>query len=170
MAYHKTLYWDGRAGSLEAQALGAWGGGNMGVGKANLDKKAAEIGALPEYAAEFKKVFGVADDAKVTPMQIAQALSTYERTLLCGDPANRPPEAVEGKKLFEGRAGCIACHNGPAYSDGLYHNAGLEHDEEGKVREGADLGRGKVTGDPKGQLQVPHADVAKRGQDRALLP
>ena len=32
-AYFEAFYWDGRAGSLEAQAKGAWGGGNMGVGK-----------------------------------------------------------------------------------------------------------------------------------------
>ena len=28
VAYHSELYWDGRAKSLEAQALGAWRGGN----------------------------------------------------------------------------------------------------------------------------------------------
>ena len=32
VGYMPRFYWDGRSGSLEAQAKGAWGGGNMGVG------------------------------------------------------------------------------------------------------------------------------------------
>ena len=43
VAYMSRFYWDGRSGSLEAQALGAWGGGNMGVGAENLDAKANNI-------------------------------------------------------------------------------------------------------------------------------
>src|SRR6185369_10331422 len=33
IGYHKQFYWDGRSGSLEAQAMAAWKGGNMGVGE-----------------------------------------------------------------------------------------------------------------------------------------
>src|SRR5687768_5006672 len=43
LGYHKSgFYWDGRAAQLEDVAKGAWGGGNMGVGKDNLEKKTAE--------------------------------------------------------------------------------------------------------------------------------
>jgi len=52
-----ALYWDGRASSLEGQAKGAWGGGNMGVGKENLDKKAQEVAGLPEYKEAFAAAF-----------------------------------------------------------------------------------------------------------------
>jgi cytochrome c peroxidase len=55
VGYLPAFYWDGRAPSLEAQAKGAWGGGNMGVGSDDLDKKAAELGALPEYKEAFDK-------------------------------------------------------------------------------------------------------------------
>lgn len=147
VAYHRELYWDGRADSLEKQALGAWKGGNMGVGADNLDAKAAEIGALPEYAPAFAAEFGVAEGVAVTPMQVAQAISAYERTLLCGDPPALSERAQVGKALFEGKAGCVACHNGPALSDGQYHDIGLAHDASGALLEGADVGRAKVTGD-----------------------
>jgi cytochrome c peroxidase len=33
--------------------------------------------------------------------------------------------AKRGKALFEGKAGCIQCHNGPYFSDGKPHNTGV---------------------------------------------
>ena len=153
VAYHSELYWDGRAKSLEAQALGAWRGGNMGVGADNLAAKAAEIGALPEYAPAFSAAFGVAPggEAKVTPEMIAQAISSYERTLLCGetphDKGTSGAAATRGWDLFRGKAQCAVCHNGDNFSDGLYHNVGVGFDVDGSPGEGADIGRGKVTKD-----------------------
>ena len=153
VAYHAALYWDGRAPSLEKQALGAWKGGNMGVGAENLAAKAAEIGALPEYAEAFKTEFGVdkADnpEAKVSPMMIAQAISSYERTLLCGDTVHDKGTGSEAAKrgwdLFRGKAQCAVCHNGDNLSDGLFHNVGIGFNEDGSPKEGVDIGRGKVT-------------------------
>ena len=151
VAYHAELYWDGRAKSLEAQALGAWKGGNMGVGADNLAAKAAEIGSLPEYQAAFSTVFGVSPGAeeKVTPNMIAQAISSYERTLLCGDTLHdkgtSSEAATRGWDLFRGKAQCSACHNGDNFSDGLFHNVGVGFSSAGSPLEGADIGRGKVT-------------------------
>ncbi len=79
-----ALYWDGRAASLEAQATGAWSGGNMGVGKDNLDKKAKEIEAIAGYKAAFDKAF---PGEGVTPTTIVRAISAYERTLVCDKTA-----------------------------------------------------------------------------------
>ena len=150
VGYHKALYWDGRAANLEAQAIGAWKGGNMGVGD-GLEAKAAEIGALPEYADTFRNVFELGKDDPVRPEHIAKAISAYERTLNCGDTAYDKAalseSATRGEALFYGKAACMACHNGENLTDGLFHNVGLEADEQGKVREGADIGHGKVAGD-----------------------
>jgi len=33
--------------------------------------------------------------------------------------------AKNGQALFEGKAGCISCHNGPYFSDGQPHNTGM---------------------------------------------
>lgn len=148
VGYHASLYWDGRAPSLEKQALGAWKGGNMGVGADNLDAKAAEIGALDEYQADFKEIFALPDGAKVEPLHVAMVLSAYERTLLCGD-GERSDAAARGWDLFRGKASCTTCHNGPAFSDGQFRDVGLSHDVDGKLLEGADVGRGKPSGDEK---------------------
>lgn len=152
VGYHENgLYWDGRAPSLEKQAIGAWKGGNMGVGADNLEAKAKEIGALPEYAEQFAAVFGLADGDAVTPDHVAMALSAYERTLLCGDTAFDKGEmddaAKRGWDLFRGKASCTTCHSGDNFSDGAYHDVGLAHGADGKLLEGADVGRGKPAGD-----------------------
>lgn len=152
VAYHGALYWDGRAQSLEDQALGAWKGGNMGVGADNIDEKAAEIGALPEYASAFKAAFELGDDARVEPVHVVRALAAYERTLLCGD-GPRDAAALRGWDLFRGKASCSTCHNGPAFSDGMFHNVGIG------VADGvyADPGRAKVSKLPEdeGKFRTP---------------
>jgi cytochrome c peroxidase len=131
-------YWDGRSDSLEAQGTAAWAGGNMGVGKENLAAKAAEIAAIPGYASQFTAVFG-ADG--VSPVTIIKAIAAYERSLVCdntawdkaqkGDAAALNADQKRGMELFNGAAGCTACHTPPFFSmayaapDGVYWNAGI---------------------------------------------
>lgn len=142
-----ALYWDGRSADLEAQGLAALKGGNMGLGD-GLEAKAAEIGALPEYKDAFAKAFGIAGDAKVTADHVAKALSAYQRTLLCGDTkhdqAQLDAAAERGWQLFIGKASCVTCHAGDNFSDGLFHITGNGAGDP--AAEGADLGRGKITG------------------------
>ncbi len=158
VAYLPAFYWDGRAASLEAQAKGAWGGGNMGVGADNLQKKADEIGLLPEY----KQLFAAAFPGEgATADTIAQALASYERTLFCGDTAydkfaagDKSALTDEQKKGWEvfseaEKGNCASCHTPPFFSDaykaegGAYHNAGVGF--EGKKPEEVDVGRQKVS-------------------------
>ncbi|HXS17599.1 MAG TPA: cytochrome c peroxidase, partial [Polyangiaceae bacterium] len=154
-----SLYWDGRADSLEAQAKGAWGGANMGVGKENLDKKAQEVAALPEYKKDFKQVF---PGQPVTGDLVAQALSAFERTLECkstaydkyaaGDKAALSVEQKVGLEVFLGKGMCSACHAPPFFSaayvgKGAFFNVGVGTKDvpEDKV----DVGRMKVSEDAK---------------------
>lgn len=151
VGYHENgLYWDGRAAALENQAIGAWKGGNMGVGADKLEAKAEEIGALPEYKDQFVAVFELKEGEAVEPEHVAKALSAYERTLLCGDTAFDKNEMDDAQKrgwdLFRGKASCTTCHAGENFSDGAYHDVGLAYDESGALIEGADVGRGKPSG------------------------
>jgi cytochrome c peroxidase len=156
VGYMNTFYWDGRADSLEAQAEAAWAGGNMGVGKDKLEEKAREIAKIPGY----KKQFDAAFPGKgVTPQTIVQAISAYERTLICddtaydrfakGDKTALTADQKKGLELFMGKAGCVACHTPPHFSsaffskDGTYFNAGVGI--EGKKEEEVDIGRKTVT-------------------------
>ena len=156
VAYMSRFYWDGRSGSLEAQAKGAWGGGNMGVGADNLDAKAAEIGAIPGYTEQFSAVFG---GRGATAETVAEAIASYERTLVCddtrydrylaGDETAMNQQELAGLNVFQTRGGCVTCHTPPSFSaqfgtaDGVYYNvgigvAGLQPDE-------VDVGRQTVT-------------------------
>lgn len=151
VGYHPALYWDGRAPSLEKQAVGAIKGGNMGVGADNLAAKAKELGDLPDYRPKFEKAFGLASGAEITMDHIAAALSSYERTLLCGDTVfdnNGMDDAQKrGWDLFRGKASCTTCHSGDNFSDGLFHNVGIGFDDKGAATDSADVGHGKPAKD-----------------------
>lgn len=146
-----AFYWDGRSPTLEAQAKGAWGGGNMGVGADKLDAKAKEIAKIPGYAKQFAEVFpGREVDADV----IAEALSTYERTLVCadtrydryarGDKSALTDAEKAGLGVFSNKGMCTTCHAPPHFSTGYYgsgafFNAGVGTD--GVPEDKVDVGR-----------------------------
>ncbi|MCC6621104.1 MAG: c-type cytochrome [Deltaproteobacteria bacterium] len=153
-----SLYWDGRAKDLEANAKGAWGGGNMGVGNDNLDKKAAELLAIPGYKAMLEAAFpGEAPTAE----HFMRALSEYERTLVCddtaydrfakGDKGALTEPQQRGLDVFLG-AGCATCHAPPFFSSamgvpgGVYHHVGIG---TGKPESEVDPGRMTVTKKPE---------------------
>lgn len=150
------LYWDGRADSLEAQAKGAWGGANMGVGKDNLEKKAKEFAKVAGYQKKFEAVF---PGKGVTPDTIAEALAAYQRTLVCdttdydryarGERSALDAIEKRGLELFMGKAGCASCHNPPFFSSAYgtptptFFNVGIG--TSGKQDEEVDMGRMAVT-------------------------
>ncbi len=59
-----------------------------------------------------------------------KALVAFVQTLVSRDaPFDKgklSKAAKRGRKLFEGKAGCIQCHNGPYLSDGKPHNTGVD--------------------------------------------
>ncbi len=159
VAYLPRLLWDGRADSLEAQAKGAWAGAAMGVAQDQLAAKADELGAKPEYKAQFAAAFpGIG----ATPDSVVQAISAYERTLYCGDTkldrhvagdtGALDEEQKAGLELFIGKAACHSCHTPPFFSDafamedGAYHNVGVGI--AGKDPAAVDVGRQKISENP----------------------
>lgn len=156
--WKNALYWDGRAKDLEANAKGAWGGPNMAVGNDNLDKKAGEMAAIPGYKTMFEAAF---PGAPVTADLVFQALSAYERTLVCddtaydrfakGDASALDESQQRGLGLFLGKAACGTCHAPPWFSTamdvdgGVYYNVGIGTE---KPEADVDPGRMKVTTKP----------------------
>ena len=156
VGYYDAFYWDGRSPSLEAQVKGAWGGGNMGVGAENLEKKTAELATIQGYKEQFDEVF---PGEGMTPDTVAKAISAYERTLVCNDTAYDrfvrgdqnalTEEQKKGYELFSGKGQCTLCHAPPFFSNamgvpnGLYYNIGIGTD--GVSEEEIDVGRFKVT-------------------------
>jgi cytochrome c peroxidase len=141
VGFHSTYTWDGRAKTLEEQALlPIQSAGEMNQGLDDLEK---ELNAVPGYAQQFQAVFGTG----VTRAGIARALAAFERTLvtraspldryLGGEKDALSEEAQEGMRLFLGEAGCIRCHLGPLLTDEKFHRLGVSM---------GDKGRGAVTG------------------------
>lgn len=134
-AYYAKLFWEGSSLSLERQAPSAAQGNLAGNGDAIMMEE--RLAQVPEYVRRFKEVFGI-DRPGI--MQAWMAIAAFERTLV-SDPARVPfdryakgdrkalsPAAERGLALFQGKAGCIQCHNGPLASDQNYHSLGLpEH-------------------------------------------
>jgi len=133
VAYLTSLFHDGRASTLEEQALFPM----MSAFEMNqnLDYLEEEIREVPEYVAAFEEVFG----GGVTRQRIAMAIAAFERTLvsrnspldlyLRGDRKALSSEARKGLKLFTGKAGCVRCHNGANLSDGEFYYTGAPENE-----------------------------------------
>jgi cytochrome c peroxidase len=72
--------------------------------------------------------------------------SPWDRFLL-GDDSALSTEAARGARLFYGKAGCSACHNGRLLTDQKHHNIGVPQLGPGKGDEAPeDFGRGRETG------------------------
>ncbi|MFQ5561164.1 MAG: cytochrome-c peroxidase [Nitrospinota bacterium] len=129
--YNLSQFWDGRAKTLEEQALGPiQAAGEMNQ---NIDNLIKELNAIPEYRRLFKKIF---PEEGVSASTIGKALATFERTIisanspfdryLAGNKTAMSRSAINGMNLFAGKAGCNLCHNGPNFTDNKFHNIGVE--------------------------------------------
>jgi len=144
-AYNTFQFWDGRANSLEEQALGPiQSPGEMNQG---LDAMTTKLGDVSGYVEEFKKVYGTG----VTSKGVAEAIAAFERTIIStnsafdkfmtGDNKAMNESAQRGMKILQGKGRCVLCHNGPNFTDNKFHNLGVP--QIGPLKE--DLGRYNVT-------------------------
>ena len=162
VAFAKSLFLDGRSGSLEDQAwqpiLDKDEMGNPSVREV-LDRLAKS----EEYTKLFKEAFDVARPDKPS---VAKALASYQRTLLSGNSRfdrwhwGGESELLtelekEGYELFAGQALCWQCHpiggDGIMFTDGEFHNTGVgwlsEQRSKAEKRDqpAEDFGRFEVT-------------------------
>lgn len=131
-AYYNKLFWEGSSTSLEGQAPDAAEGAVAGNGDAAMMEMRLRF--VPEYVRDFREVFGTSwpniDAAWM-------AIAAYQRTIvtdaskvpfdryLAGDQTALSEPARRGLDLFNGKAGCIACHNGALASDQQFYNIGV---------------------------------------------
>lgn len=128
VGHGKSFFWDGRAATLEEQALAPIDN------PAEMDMRPRSLAAKLNKDAGYRKLFRAAFGSEATPARVAMALATYERSLvsddtpfdryLRGDRKAMPAKAVRGMKLFFGEARCSVCHKGPTLSDEQFHNIG----------------------------------------------
>jgi cytochrome c peroxidase len=139
-AFGDLMFWDGRADSLEAQALGPIQSPdemNMPLGRA-----VERITAIPGYRTLFERAY---PGEGISGKTIAKGIGAFERTVITedarfdkwvqGDEHAISESAKQGFDLFNGKAHCAECHSGWNFTDSGFHDIGVADD---------DLGRGKL--------------------------
>jgi cytochrome c peroxidase len=132
--FYKTLFWDGRAASLEEQAtmpiLNP-----IEMGQKSPQDVVTKLSAIPEFVDAFQKVFG----HPVNWEDLARAVGAFERTRLSteapfdrflhGDDKAMNASQKRGWALFTGKANCGNCHSYdpalPIFGDNRFHNTGV---------------------------------------------
>jgi cytochrome c peroxidase len=130
----QSMFWDGRAASLEEQAklpiLNP-----IEMGHPNAAAAMAAINTDKTYQALFQKAYGRAPNYD----DLGRAIASFERTLIfldapfdrfaAGDTKAISPAAQRGFALFNGKARCMSCHminsSNPLGTDNLFHNVGV---------------------------------------------
>ena len=135
-AYLRRQFWDGRAKTMEEQALGPIE--SKVEMDQNLDDLIKELKAVPAYVKLFKQAY---PKDGVSKAAIAKAISSFERSIvstdsdfdrwLKGQPDGMSKAAIRGFGVFKGKARCAICHSGFNFTDNGFHNIGLpsNHDE-----------------------------------------
>jgi cytochrome c peroxidase len=158
MSDRESFFWDGRAATLEAQAIFPIEDPNemnlpIGTAIARLNKS-------QKYRSLFRNVFGKAPDKQ----NLGLALAAFERTLETTDtPLDRwqndeqkdtlNPQEIRGRELFFSKAKCIECHFTGDFTGDEFRGIGLfdgkKHNDSGRYiisKKKADIGRFKVPG------------------------
>lgn len=162
VAWGWSFFWDGRAKTLEEQALGPiQSPDEMNQDLPGLIK---ELSALPGYVEAFEKAF---PGEGINDKTISRSIATYERSVvsglspfdywIAGDERAISDEAKKGFLVFNQAGACVKCHTGWRFTNESFADTGLS---------GSDEGRGKVVGNPvlSFVFKTPTLrNVAKRG-------
>lgn len=161
-------FWDGRASSLEQQAL-------MPIeNKDEMNLSIAEAVQRLRESKKYKKYFLKLQGRLPDKEGLASALAAFERTLETGnspfdkymnddDPKAIPESAKRGHQLFLEKGKCFDCHFSPDFTADEFKNIGL-YDEQKLKDKGRfaisnkkeDLGRFKVPGLRNIALTAPY--------------
>ena len=130
-AWTQKFFWDGRSAGLESQALGPVENPiEMHESWENAVRKLKNSDYYPEL---FFEAFG---REKITKEIVAKALSQFERTLISENSkydrvlrkeSTFTEEELRGLQLFfTEKADCFHCHGTILFTDGTFHNIGLD--------------------------------------------
>lgn len=139
---HEFFFWDGGSPTLELQISSPIESEEeMDM---NLLELCAKLNKIDTYREQALEIFGT----EVTPFVITRSIANYLRTLesrnspydrfIDGDESALDHISKQGLELFNGKARCYLCHNGPNLMDNKYHNLGLP-------MENLDSGRARIT-------------------------
>ena len=131
-AYNRIQMWDGRARTLEEQALGPMRAGDEM--NSAMDDLVPWLSAQPEYVAGFSNAY---PGEEISLDTLAKAIAAFERTIIsrdspfdrwiAGDAQAMSESQVRGFEIFRDpqRGNCAVCHSAPNFTDDGFHNLGL---------------------------------------------
>jgi cytochrome c peroxidase len=167
--YGRTMFWDGRAPSLEGQAQGPIQN-NIEMGKQSYKEIIERLRKIPGYREQFEKVFGT----NVTLDGFAKAVATFERIAAISGNSRydkytkdndmkalsesekrgmvlfglrlSPDDDFKAEGVVLQKAKCTLCHAGFNFTDEDFHNLGIgwEPGKDGGAGKFKDLGRWAV--------------------------
>lgn len=141
VAYGTIFMWDGRAKTLEEQALGPI------TADVEMNQDLPSLVRKLEAIAGYRRMFEQAYPGEgITAATIGKAIASFERTIVStespfdrwikGDEQAVGPDVKRGFAIFEGKGRCAVCHQGFNFTDEGFHNIGVR--DRGDSR---DLGR-----------------------------
>lgn len=146
-ALHFVQFWDGRAATVEEQALGPIQNPVEMAMAPGGDEVIARLKADTQYVTLFAKAFPDEKEA-VSFTNVGKAIGAFERTLITpsrydkfisGSDTALSTDELRGLKTFK-NLGCVACHSGATLGGQMYQKLGIVRPYETK-----DLGRYEVT-------------------------
>ncbi len=130
VGWQRSMFFDGRVKTLEEQVSKPLE--NHREMALDPDEAVERIRGDPYYVRLFAQAF---PEEGITFETVAKAIASFERTLvsydsdldrfLSGDEEALSPAAKRGMELFQGKAECVRCHNGPLLSDQDFHFTGV---------------------------------------------
>lgn len=169
----RGFFWDGRAASLEAQAL-------IPVEdhvelNENWENVLQKLRQHSTYPAQFRKAFGIELKSQITKELAAKALAQFQRTLISGNSRYDQviwaqqgwltDEEQRGLELFfiefdntmdnVQHPGCSHCHFNPLFTDNNFRQNGIEDVPD--LQSFPDAGRGLFSNNvnDNGKFRVP---------------
>lgn len=137
VAWGVLYFWDGRAGSLEEQALGPI----QAAGEMNLplDEMIKKLQAIPGYTPLFEQAY---PGEGISTNTVAKAIANFERTVvsapapfdhwIAGNEQAISESAKRGFDLFNTKALCMECHSGWNFTDDGFHDIGIATASRGR--------------------------------------
>jgi len=137
-AFYQSYFLDGRAASLEEQALGPFVN-PIEHGLNDYKKIISVIQQDSDYPQLFQQVFELSKE-QITIAYVAKAIASFERTLIAGnslfdqyyfgrDHSKLTESEARGLRLFRRKGNCANCHeiswNNALFMDNRFYNIGV---------------------------------------------
>ncbi|HEX7928882.1 MAG TPA: cytochrome c peroxidase [bacterium] len=140
LAWGGPYTWDGRAATLEGQALGPIT--SPAIMNLPADQMVERLRKIDGYALLFERAY---PGEKITPKTVGKAIAVFERSLVSGTApfdewaagnANAMSDSAKrGFVVFNTKGNCAGCHAGWRFTDDGFYDIGIP---------GNDRGRGKI--------------------------